>query len=76
MARLSPEVVNGASAAICRQLGFTNAENKVTVSSLEEYSRVFDQPLGLEHLRALAALFGWNAPPKDEVRTAGEVTIF
>lgn len=75
VAKLSPEVVKGAAASVCRRLGFADAENKVTAGYRDEYSRLFDQPLSQEHLRALAALFGWNAPPEDEVRAGSEAAF-
>jgi hypothetical protein len=67
-------MVPGAAASVCRQLGFTDTEDKVIVDCLDDYSLIFNQTLSHEHLRALAALFGWNAPPEDEVRAMGEAS--
>jgi hypothetical protein len=44
-------------------LGFGNSTNATSSEGLERYARVFDQPLCHEHVKALAALFGFQAPP-------------
>lgn len=75
VARLSPESNTLAATAVCRQLGFTEGGNKVSAESLEQYSKVFEQPLSQSHLRALAALFGFEAPPDAEVRSVSDPSV-
>jgi hypothetical protein len=36
---------------------------------MKQYVRIFEQPLSHDHVKALAALFGWTAPLADEVRS-------
>lgn len=61
------EVNNNAASSVCRQLGFADAENTISDDSLERYIQLFKHPLCREHVVALAALFGWEAPPESEV---------
>lgn len=74
MAKLPPASDSKAAPSVCRQLGFTDGVEKVSTDSLEHYTRIFYQPLCREHVKALAALFGWSAPPCDKVRLADSIS--
>jgi hypothetical protein len=67
IAKLSPQAT---ASTVCQQLGFRNPTNDSSSSALEHYARVFDQPLRREHVMALAALFGFQAPPEGQVVTS------
>lgn len=42
VAKLSPEADHQAAASVCRQLGFTSGNDKVSIDSLDQYARVCD----------------------------------
>lgn len=67
IAKLPPELNHQAAATICRQLGFTDANNNVTSASTEKYASFFDKPLSREHVTALAALLGKEVPENTQV---------
>lgn len=50
-------------------------EEGISEEALGHDARIFEQPLSHDHVKALAALFGWNAPPSDEVRSMVNITI-
>lgn len=75
VANLPPATEHSAAVSVCRHLGFSDGEERVSSASLENYAAMFDQPLSREHLKALTALFGWDAPPSDEVRDAGSILV-
>lgn len=71
VANLPPQVDHKAASTVCRQLGFTEENTSGGIPPMEMYARVFDQPLNQNHLKALAALFGWNAPACGVNQAAG-----
>ena len=76
VANLPPTTADhSAAVSVCRQLGFADGEERVSIVAMEHYATLFDQPLSREHLKALAALFGWDAPPGDEVRAADDILV-
>ena len=76
VANLPPTTVeHSAVVSVCRQLGFADGEERVFVVAMKHYATLFDQPLSREHLKALAVLFGWDAPPGDEVRAADDILV-
>jgi len=76
VANLPPTTVeHSAVVSVCRQLGFADGEERVFVVAMKHYATLFDQPLSREHLKALAALFRWVAPPGDEVRATDDILV-
>jgi hypothetical protein len=73
VAKLPPVSDHKVVASVCCQLQFMNGEEKATdgeegisEEALEQYVRIFEQTLSYDHVKALAALFGWNAPSCDD----------
>jgi hypothetical protein len=76
VAKLPPiSADRSAAVSVCRHLGFADGEERVSDAALEHYANLLDQPLSREHLMALAALFGWDAPPSDEVRAVDSILV-
>lgn len=75
VAKLPPHSDHKAAATVCRQLGFNDVENQDGVPPMEMYKWVFDQPLSKNHLKALAALFGWDAPNCGDDQGAGGTSV-
>jgi hypothetical protein len=46
-------------------LGFAGQEDFFQHQDLQEYAKLFSQPLPKYHICALAALFGWTVPEQD-----------
>lgn len=40
-------------------LGIVKGKEEISQKALEDYAKVFSQPLSAAHIRVLAALFGW-----------------
>ena len=47
---------------VMRTLNVIQENEGISTASLEEYAKLFAQPLSEEHLFALACLFGWRSP--------------
>lgn len=67
---------------VCRQLQFlngedgtSNGEETISEAALEHYARIFENTLSHDHVKALAALFGWNAPSSAEVRSMADISV-
>jgi hypothetical protein len=75
VANLPPVTDHNAAVSVCCHLGFADEEDSISAVSMEQYASMFGQTLTQEHLKALAALFGWDAPPSDEVRTVGGILV-
>ncbi|CAL5092668.1 unnamed protein product [Urochloa decumbens] len=75
VAKLPPISDHKSAESVCRQLCFKNGEDDtpeheeaISEETLAQYVRIFEQKLSQEHIKALAALFGWNAPSEAECR--------
>jgi hypothetical protein len=82
VAKLPPITDHKSAEAVCRQLKFKNgdedpSENQEVFSeeALAQYAKIFEQTLSQEHVRALAALFGWNAPSEAEVHALDDIVV-
>ncbi|KAG2553919.1 hypothetical protein PVAP13_9KG628300 [Panicum virgatum] len=82
VAKLPPISDHKSAESVCRQLCFKNGEEDIsdreeTISeqALKQYAKIFEQTLSQEHIKALAALFGWNAPTDVEVRSMDNITV-
>ncbi|RCV21634.1 hypothetical protein SETIT_4G153600v2 [Setaria italica] len=80
VANLPPVSDHKSAVAICRQLQFKNGEDNadfgvegISEETMGQYVKIFEQTLSHEHVKALAALFGWNAPSCDEVRSMASI---
>jgi len=40
-----------------------------------QYVKMFEETLSHDHVKALAALFGWNAPSCDEVCSIASISV-
>ena len=55
---------------MCRKLGLTDEEGRISDEALDRYTKSYNHLLGQDHLAALSALFGWEVPPEDQIRVA------
>jgi hypothetical protein len=54
-----------------RSLGLVNDKVQINQQALDDYAKVFSQPLTQVHIQALAALFGWAPADVLAVTTEG-----
>lgn len=45
-----------------RSLGFGENQERLRQEDMDEYAKLFSQPLSEAHIKALAMLFGWTIP--------------
>jgi hypothetical protein len=82
VAKLPPITDHKSAEAVCRQLNFKNGDEDpseiqevFSEQALTQYAKIFEQTLSQEHVRALAALFGWNAPSEAEVHALDDIVV-
>ena len=82
MAKLSPFSDHKSAAIVCKQLQFKNGEDNVDTGNegiseeaMGQYVKMFEETLSHDHVKALAALFGWNAPSCDEVCSIASISV-
>ena len=82
MAKLPPISDHQVAESVCRQLCFKNGEDDMPKSveaiseeALAQYAKIFEHTLSQEHVKALAALIGWNAPSEAEVRAMVDIAV-
>ena len=67
IAKLPPEFDITSATTVCRKLGFTDDDGKISVEALERYSSFYRDHPSRDHIAALSALFGWVVPSEDEL---------
>jgi len=70
IAKLPPESDRASASLVCRKLGLTEEDGRISDEALYRYTKSYNHLLGQDHLAAVAALFGWEVPPEDQVRVA------
>jgi len=70
IAKLPPETDRVSASTVCRKLGLTDEEGRISDEALDRYTKFYNHLLGQDHLAALSALFGWEVPPEDQIRVA------
>ena len=75
IANLPPETDRFSASTVCRKLGLTDDEGRISEEALERYSKFYNHLLGRDHVTALSALFGWDVPPEGQARIAANSTI-
>jgi hypothetical protein len=61
---------------LCRELGLSDEEGRISDETLERYIKLYDEDrLFRDHVAALAALFGWDAPPEGQACLADNTVL-
>ena len=68
LANLPPEPDRASASTVCRKLGLTEEEGRISDETLARYSKFYNHCLGRDNLAALSALFGWEVPPEGQAR--------
>ncbi|KAK1647756.1 hypothetical protein QYE76_065561 [Lolium multiflorum] len=63
---VSSPAIKRAQLILMKKLGLSADEERLSQRQLQEYAAIFASPLGPEQVRAIAALFGLNAPETTE----------
>lgn len=66
-----PQPLNPQKKTVMRSLGLVNDKVQINQQALDDYAKVFSQPLTQVHIQALAALFGWAPADVLAVTTEG-----
>lgn len=72
---MPPELGSSSAAHICRHLGFCDEQENVSFKDASNYARLFDSALSMEHIAALAALFGWDVSPAGQTWSVGFLVV-
>ncbi|CAN6338311.1 unnamed protein product [Urochloa humidicola] len=64
IANLPPEDHNPAAVSVCRELGFTEDNSKVSAATVEKYRVFFKKPLQRNHVKVMATMLGKELPEK------------
>ncbi|KAG2590105.1 hypothetical protein PVAP13_5NG393302 [Panicum virgatum] len=67
IAKLPPEFDRISTTTVCRKLGFTDDDGKISDEALERYLSFYRDHPSRDHIAALSALFGWVVPSEDEL---------
>lgn len=74
LANLPPETDRISASIVCRKLGMTDEEGRISDDALDRYTKSYHHLLSRDHICALSALFGWDVPPEGEAR-ANSITV-
>ncbi|CAO2152189.1 unnamed protein product [Urochloa humidicola] len=69
IANLPPENKNPSATTVCRQLGFTEENSKVSAAMLEKYQVFFNSPLKRNDVKVLAAMMRKELPEEFQMRS-------
>ncbi|CAN6176425.1 unnamed protein product [Urochloa humidicola] len=75
IANLPPENLNPAATSVCRELGFTDENSKVTPAMVEKYEKFFKSPLERNHVKLMATMMNKEMPDKIPVRASGAIVV-
>ncbi|CAN6359961.1 unnamed protein product [Urochloa humidicola] len=75
IANLPPENHNPAATSVCRELGFTDENSKVTPAMVEKYEKFFKSPLERNHVKVMATMLNKELPDELPVRTPGPIVV-
>jgi hypothetical protein len=67
VAKIPPELGSFSAAKVCRHLGFCDEQEIISFTDARKYAKLFDSPLSMEHITALAALFEREVPPPGQI---------
>jgi hypothetical protein len=62
VAKFPPELGSSSAAQVCRQLGFCDENENISLEDANGYAKLFENELSSSHIAAVAALFGWQVP--------------
>lgn len=75
VAKLPPEIHNPVAASVCRQLGFTEENSKVTPAMVEKYEVFFKSPLERNHVKVMATMLHKELPDNIPGRVSGAIVV-
>ncbi|CAN6207644.1 unnamed protein product [Urochloa humidicola] len=75
IANLPPENQNPAATSVCRELGFTDADSKVTPAMVEKYTVFFKTPLKRNDVKVLAAMLHKELPDELPVQASEAIMV-
>lgn len=55
----TPPLASHQRRTVMRALGIAKGQERISQQALDDYVRVFNQPLSAAHIRVLTSLFGW-----------------
>jgi hypothetical protein len=67
IAKLPPETDRESASTVCRKLGLTNDEGRITDECLERYAEFYKDRQNRDQVAALSALFGWVVPSEEDL---------
>ncbi|CAN6284591.1 unnamed protein product [Urochloa humidicola] len=73
IAKLPPENQNPAAASVCRELGFTDENSKVSAAMVEKYQDYFMLPLKRNDVKVMAAMLHKELPDELPVQLSGAI---
>jgi len=75
LANLPPETDRAAASTVCRKLGLTTEEGRISDECLDRYVKSYNNLLGRDDVAALSALFGWAVPTEEQFDAATAVAV-
>lgn len=75
IAKLPPENHNPAAASVCRELGFTEDDSRVSAAMMEKYQVFFNTPLERNHVKVMAAMLHKELPEELPVQASGAIVV-
>ncbi|CAN6227693.1 unnamed protein product [Urochloa humidicola] len=75
IANLPPENHNPAATSVCRELGFTDENSKVTPAMVKKYEAFFKLPLERKHVKLMATMLHKELPDEIPTRGAGAIIV-
>ncbi|CAO2148695.1 unnamed protein product [Urochloa humidicola] len=75
IANLPPENHNPAATSVCRELGFTEEDSKVSAAMVEKYQAFFNTPLKRNDVRVMAAMLHKELPEELPAKAASVAIV-
>ena len=75
LANLPPETDHAAASTVCRKLGLTTEEGRISDECLDRYVKSYNNLLGRDDVAALSALFGWAVPIEEQFDAVTAVAV-
>jgi hypothetical protein len=75
LANLPPETDCASDSTVCRKLGLTKEEGRISDECLDRYVKSYTHLLGRNHVAALSAMFGWAVPCDCQADAATTVLV-
>ncbi|XP_039841244.1 mucin-2-like [Panicum virgatum] len=75
LANLPPETDRAVASTVCRKLGLTTKEGRISDECLDWYVKSYNNLLGRDDVAALSALFGWAVPTEEQFDAVTAVAV-